>query len=196
MSDGMEKKTRMLSTEEKNQRMLEEFREGRLELLYKQMYPGLLMYAMQLGNGRLDFLAEDCVQDAIFAAWERRENFFSIYALKSFLYISVKNNLMSLERKEQARDRYVSEQEEEGACENGIIEQETYSLLYNAIHALPQREREVFELCVAEGMTAAEAAVRLGVSESTVKKTKARALEMLRGRLGPELLLMVLIWSR
>ena len=170
-------------------RMLEEFRRGRLELLYRRVYPALLLYAVSYAGDRHDFLAEDCVQDAIFQAWQRRERFDSVGTLKSFLYISIRNEIINLTKKTQAKERYVSQLEDGIFFRNSVIDQETQLLLYNAIHALPGREREVFELCCVEGMKTAEVAERLGVSESTVKKTKARALELLRGRLEPGLFL-------
>lgn len=41
--------------------ILRDFRQGRLESLYRRMYPGLLLYAVKNAGERHDFLAEDCV---------------------------------------------------------------------------------------------------------------------------------------
>ena len=72
---------------------------------------------------------------------------------------------------------------------NTVIDQETQLLLYNAIQNLPDKERRIFELSFIEGLKNVEIAERLGVSDSTVKKTKAKALEILREKLDPRLFL-------
>ena len=83
-------------------------------------------------------------------------------------------------RKNQARDNYISQQEEETEFLNGIIEQETLNLLYEAIENLPEKYRRIFELHFEQGLKNAEIAAQLGLFESTVKKQKARMLKLLR----------------
>ena len=61
--------------------VLQAFKKGQLELFYRRIYPGLLLYAVKNAGDRHDFLAEDCVQNAIFNAWKRRDSFDSIYTL-------------------------------------------------------------------------------------------------------------------
>jgi RNA polymerase sigma-70 factor (ECF subfamily) len=58
-----------------------------------------------------------------------------------------------------------------------------------AIDALPEDEREVFDLVRIQGMTQAEAAHVLGVSEETVKRRLNRGLRLLTEQLaylGPD----------
>ena len=157
--------------------VLQAFKKGQLELFYRRIYPGLLLYAVKNAGDRHDFLAEDCVQNAIFNAWKRRDSFDSIYTLKSFLYTSVKNEIISLYRKGKAQERYSSQLENEAFFANTVIDQETQLLLFNAIHSLPDRERQIFELSFIEGLKNIEIAEQLGVSDSTVKKAKAKALD-------------------
>ena len=103
--------------------------------------------------------------------------------MKSFLYTSVKNEIISLYRKGKAQERYSSQLENEAFFANTVIDQETQLLLFNAIHSLPDRERQIFELSFIEGLKNIEIAEQLGVSDSTVKKAKAKALEILREKL-------------
>ena len=79
--------------------------------------------------------------------------------------------------------------ENEAFFANTVIDQETQLLLFNAIHSLPDRERQIFELSFIEGLKNIEIAEQLGVSDSTVKKAKAKALEILREKLDPRLFL-------
>ena len=158
-------------------------------MLYRRLYPALLLYAVRYAGEQNGFLAEDCVQNAVFNAWKRRLQFESVESLKSFLYISIKNEIVSLHRKAKASERYLSQLEDEVFFQNSVIDQETQLLLYYAIRSLPERERQIFELSCIEGLKITDIAEQLNVSESTVKKTKAKALDILREKLPRELFL-------
>ena len=165
--------------------VLQAFKKGQLELFYRRIYPGLLLYAVKNAGDRHDFLAEECVHNAS----HRSDSSDSLYTFKSFLYTSVKNEIISLYRKGKAQERYSSQLENEAFFANTVIDQETQLLLFNAIHSLPDRERQIFELSFIEGLKNIEIAEQLGVSDSTVKKAKAKALEILREKLDPRLFL-------
>ena len=179
----------MKVSEDIDVQMLNEFKQGRLEMLYRRLYPALLLYAVRYAGEQNSFLAEDCVQNAVFNAWKRRLQFESVESLKSFLYISIKNEIVSLHRKAKASERYLLQLEEDVFFQNSVIDQETQLLLYYAIRSLPERERQIFELSFIEGLKITDIAEQLNVSESTVKKTKAKALDILRGKLPRELFL-------
>lgn len=155
-----------------SENILTEFQQGNLEPLYQKIYPGLLLFAIHLMTDEINFLAEDCVQDAIFNAWKRCKHFDSIYTLKSFLYTSIKNEIISLYRKKRACQRYCSQLEDDLFFTNNVIDQETLLLLYNAIHALPKKERQIFEMSYFVGLKNIEIAKELKISDCTVKKLK------------------------
>ena len=142
----------MKVSEDIDVQMLNEFKQGRLEMLYRRLYPALLLYAVRYAGEQNGFLAEDCVQNAVFNAWKRRLQFESVESLKSFLYISIKNEIVSLHRKAKASERYLSQLEDEVFFQNSVIDQETQLLLYYAIRSLPERERQIFELSCIEGL--------------------------------------------
>lgn len=168
------------------------FREGKMERLYERVYPGLVVYAAKYLTQENDFLAEDVVQDAIFKAWKIRERFDSTESLKSFLYTSIKNSIVSIFRKNAARENYAAELEEEAYFQNSVIDAEAKALIYNAIESLPEQERTVFELSFMEGLKNVEIAKLLKLSDSSIKKYKASALQLLREKLRPDLFLMLL----
>ena len=64
-----------------------------------------------------------------------------------------------------------------------FIEQETITLLYEAINTLPEKYRTIFELSFEKGLKNAEIAQQLHVAEITVKKQKGRLIELLREKL-------------
>ena len=72
----------MKVSEDIDVQMLNEFKQGRLEMLYRRLYPALLLYAVRYAGEQNSFLAEDCVQNAVFNAWKRRLQFESVESLK------------------------------------------------------------------------------------------------------------------
>ena len=172
-----------------NAQILIDFQKGKLDLLYRNVYPGLILYAIKYLGEESEFLAEDCVQNAIFSAWERRNKFDSVYTFKAFLYMAIKNDIISIHRKNSARERYVRELEDASCFANSVIDQEAQTLLYSAIEELPEKAKIVFEMSFMEGLKNVEIAEKLGLSDSSVKKYKASALDFLRKKLEPSLFL-------
>ena len=70
---------------------------------------------------------------------------------------------------------------------DSVIDQEAQTLLYSAIEKLPEKARVVFEMSFIEGLKNTEIAEKLELSDSSVKKYKATALDFLRERLDPSL---------
>ena len=169
-----------------NAQILIDFQRGKLDLLYRNVYPGLILYAIKYLGEESEFLAEDCVQNAIFSAWERRNKFDSVYTFKAFLYMAIKNDIISIHRKNSARERYVRELEDASCFANSVIDQEAQTLLYSAIEELPEKARIVFEMSFMEGLKNVEIAEKLGFLR---KKYKATALDFLRKKLEPSLFL-------
>src|SRR4051812_34021045 len=56
---------------------------------YNQFFPALCLYALRMTDDQA--AAEDIVEEAFIKTWQRREGFFHIQVLKSYLYTSVKN---------------------------------------------------------------------------------------------------------
>lgn len=177
-----------------------DFKCGNPRLLYKFLYRDLLLYASSLLPGNLSLLAEDCVQDSIEKAFCQREMFSSYAHLKSFLYKCVHNKAVSILRTGEALHNYSVSSQGSGSVEEdmlvGYIRSETLSRLYNAIDGLPDDLRKLLELSFEQGLKNKEIANLLGVAEITVKKKKARMLELLKQKLGPSdcyLLMLLLI---
>ena len=156
-----------------NAQILIDFQKGKLDLLYRNVYPGLILYAIKYLGEESEFLAEDC----------------SVYTFKAFLYMAIKNDIISIHRKNSARERYVRELEDASCFANSVIDQEAQTLLYSAIEELPEKAKIVFEMSFMEGLKNVEIAEKLGLSDSSVKKYKASALDFLRKKLESSLFL-------
>lgn len=172
----------MFSYDQQQHDVYVQFMEGNIESFYKVAYAPLIIFAERLLGAEMAYMAEDCVQDAVFEVYAKREKMTSPAHLRQFLYRCVHNNAISFLRKNQSRDRYLSsdgcESEEDHSLE--LIRQETFERLAFALKQLPPELQEMARLVFNEGLTGKEIAKRLGISLSGVKKRKLRLLERLR----------------
>ena len=51
------------------------FQSGKMDDFYTHVYPSLLLFAARNLGDNYAFLAEDCVQDAVYQAYQRRSTF-------------------------------------------------------------------------------------------------------------------------
>lgn len=167
--------------------ILEDFKSGKFQLFYQAVFPDMLLYASRNLPPDYVFLAEDTVQNAIYSAYNRKKDFQNLTGLKIFIYSCVHNSIVSYHRKSQSKQKYLEKTKQEEYFEDSLIEQETLSLLYQAIDALPPKYKTLFNYSFEQGLKNAEVAGLMGVSESAIKKSKARMLEILRTKLGEDL---------
>lgn len=176
-------------------KIFSDFKEGRLDPFYGYFYPGLLQYARRyLVN--CEMYAEDCVQNAIYKAWQRNHTFDSLYALKAFIYITIRNEIVSIHRNRSVKERFIGSYKDlsnQDTFINTIIDQEARTLLYNYILNLPEREKQVCILSYIEGLGINDIAETLNISPATVKRDKSRALAYLRRHLKETLILIACV---
>jgi len=180
-----------------------DFAAGRMLPFYKTLYPGLLTFASRLLGPSLAFMSEDCVQDAVLAAYEHRDNIEGAVHLRWYIFQCVRRRVSNLLRHKGVTDEYASAVND-GALDSDrnmerdysydLIRQETLDSLFAAIERLPEQYRQIFSLNFEAGLKNQEIARMLDVAEITVKKRKARMIELLRAYLGsdPDVFLAVL----
>lgn len=167
--------------------ILEQFKSGQIDGFYAEVYPSLLLYAMRNLGDDYSFLGEDCVQDSIFEAYHRRDSFGTPEQFKAFLYKCVYNRTITIKRKNKSHDTYLAQKDiSPYNLLHTILEQETLDLLHEAISRLPDDLNRVLELSYVQGLKNAEVAGIMRISESAVKKKKARMINMLREMLGKD----------
>ena len=141
----------------------------------------MLTYAVRCLGETYGYLAEDCVQESIFKAYNHSSEFLTANQLKNYLYICIHNDAVSVLRKHYSRQNYLREQVDiEEHVNRAINEQDTIDLLYDAISRLPDDLHTVFTLSFEQGLKNAEVGQRMGISESAVKKKKAKMIQLLR----------------
>lgn len=163
------------------------FKDGRLYEFYDYMYAGLLLYAARMLGDEHAYLAEDCVQDAVMNAYINRRRFADSVHWRSYILRCVRHRALKVLRSDSAQRNYINDADTddvEREMSYALIRQETFDTLRVAIESLPAEYREIVELSFVRGLKVTEIASLLNVAEITVKKRKARMIEMLRRRLG------------
>ena len=129
--------------------------------------------------------SEDIVEDSFIKVWERREIFFEINVLKSYLYTTVRNASINWIRRNknvfplpENIDQRILVQEQESF--KYIIESEVYSKLSRAFEQLSPQGRQIMRMIFFEGKKTRGIAEELGISQSTVKTQKGRSLLKLK----------------
>ena len=177
------------------QEAYEQFLQGDIDLFYKEVYPSLLVFSRRLLPTTLVYLAEDCVQDAIFKLYNQRREISSPERAKSFLFICIHNTIFSYIRKDNSRQHFIREDydnfEDDFSVE--LIRQETIDELMAAVDRLPEDMRQLCMMIFRQGMKTTEIARHLHITESGVKKKKRRLLDLLRKSLSPEALIVATI---
>lgn len=168
-----------------------DFRRGSIERFYRDLYPGMIVYAARQLGPELAYLAEDCVQDAILTSYNKRDDFENGPAWHTYLLRAVFNNAVNMVRHHSAFGNYKDNQMNAGedlhldrSFETSMIEQEALEQLHAAVEALPEKMRQILVLSFRDGLKNAEIAERLGMAEITVKKQKAKMFVLLRDSLG------------
>ena len=74
------------------------------------------------------------------------------------------------------------------------MRQEALDTLFAAIERLPDQYKDIFRLNFEQGLKNQEIARMLDVAEITVKKRKARMLDLLRGYLGADANTLIMLY--
>jgi RNA polymerase sigma factor (sigma-70 family) len=107
----------------------------------------------------------------------------SLRNVRAYLYQTARNLVIDHFRREERRQTQATPAEqladlpdETVPIDQALAARQKLELLRRAMAELPDRTREIFELSRIEGLTYAEVARRLGISESSVQKHLAKAL--------------------
>lgn len=171
------------------------FGDKELNFLFDTYFDRLSYFAFKLIKDH--DLADDMAQEAFIRYWQMRELVENNpVSIKNFLYATVKNACLNSIRHEKVVSSYASAQPDEPVSEatvvDTIITAEVLDSLLSAVRSLPEPYQKISRLAYLEGKKNQEIADELGISVNTVKKQKQKALEILRTRLRPELMALLI----
>jgi len=129
-------------------------------------------------------VAEDLVQQAYVELLTGKARFDKKSSLKTFVFSIVQNLARSRYRRIASRMRLVRKTSGEVPDEvEHVVEPDTIDTLWQAVHELPQRQRDIIELVFVRDMTVEAAARVMGVSKGTGRVHYDRAKKNLKVKL-------------
>jgi RNA polymerase sigma-70 factor (ECF subfamily) len=161
--------------------------EDAFDAIFRTHYAPLVGLAESLVRERA--IAEEVVQEVMLEMWRRRETLHVQESLRAYLFRATRNRALNHLRHERVERRGEPFARGETATpalgHHRLVEDEIDAALRDAVQALPERCRQVFELSRAQGLRYAEIATTLGISVKTVEAQMGKALRILRDRLAP-----------
>ncbi|MVT11770.1 RNA polymerase sigma-70 factor [Chitinophaga sp. ysch24] len=145
--------------------------------------------------------AKDVLQDLFTSLWERRNNISVHESLKSYLYQSARHKIIDIYRKQTTYRKYLQQLIEHFDVQPGgiaeLVDNKARTQdVFETINRLPERMKEIFMLSRVEHQTVEQIALRLGLSQQTVKNQITKALKILRNHhTNTDLILLILATS-
>ena len=132
--------------------------------------------------------AKDILAEVFIKLWNKRTDFPSLSAMRSFLYISARNrcldHLKTKKRREASKNSYAYWMDHPEEISSLVVNAELVAQLEREIQALPAKCREIVQLAYYEGLSQTEMAERLGQPLGTVKTWVRTALKHMKDELG------------
>lgn len=152
-------------------------------VIYERYSQPLYLYILSKIDGAE--AGKDVLQDLFTSLWERRHSISINESLKSYLYQSARHKIIDIYRKNSTYRKYLQQLIEHFDVQPGGIAELVDSKartqdVFQTINHLPERMKEIFMLSRVEHQTVEQIAVRLGLSQQTVKNQITKALKILR----------------
>lgn len=148
--------------------------------IFDKAYMPLCMYALRILPDT--DAADEAVQRAFIALWERASEGCRIDNPRAYLYRITRNEALRLMPASIPLDTDLSAVD---ITDETIDTSERDAALWQAIDSLPRRCREIFLAAKRDGMSHAEIAAEMGISVKTVEAQMTKALGRLRSALQP-----------
>jgi RNA polymerase sigma-70 factor (ECF subfamily) len=152
--------------------------------VFDTYYRQLIYFARKLTDNSAE--AEDVVMDAFYQLFDRCAQFQTLPAIRSFLYVAVRNAGIDALRSRKSYEARNQAFFELAADDNLAYEQmrgELLAEIFQAAGHLPVKCRTVFFKLYKDGLKPVEVANELGISVENVYNHQKNAMKMLRLRL-------------
>jgi RNA polymerase sigma-70 factor (ECF subfamily) len=161
--------------------------EGAFDSVFRAHYAQLVRMAESVVRERA--LAEEIAQEVMLELWRRRESLQVEQTFRAYLIRSTRNRALNHIRHERIVTREAAfaaiDPPTSPSAEDELLGVELEQAVRDAVGALPENCRQVFQLSREQGLKYAEIAAVLEISIKTVEKRMGQALSELRGRLAP-----------
>lgn len=132
--------------------------------------------------------SKDIIQDLFSTLWLKAA-VIPHYNLSGYLYVSARNKVLNLVQHNKVRSDYLTSlaqfsEEMSNVTIDQIDEKDLAVALEREISKLPDKMRIIFELSRKENLSHKEIAMKLNISDKTVKKQISNALKIIRDHLA------------
>lgn len=160
--------------------------ESAFEMIFRSYYKSLCQYAYSFLSDKDE--AEEVVQATFISVWEKRQTLGIETSFKSYLYRMVRNACLNVIKHEKVKQQHASYQVAFGevsreSVSQTILHAELESKIHEAMKALPEQCRLVFQLSRFEELKYSEIADQLQISIKTVENHMGKALKIMREQL-------------
>lgn len=133
--------------------------------------------------------AKDVVQEVFGNLWIKAASIKNNLNIAGLLYTAARNKVFDLIEKNKVRSDYIGEianfmSDHSTEKIDTIDEKRILEILEREIQTLPPKMKAIFELSRKENLSHKEIAVRLRISEQTVKKQVQNALKVIKPKLN------------
>ena len=167
-------------------KQIKEGDKGAFELLFKQYYRMLVIFAAKYLRSAED--AEELVQQVFVTFWEKAPATDINVSLKAYLYRWTANACINRIKHLKIKDKYAQYvmQEIQNSFDNNLsfVEPDLIDDIKKAVDNLPEKCRQIFILSRFDNKKNSEIAAELGISEKTVENQMTIALKKLRAELA------------
>jgi len=152
-------------------------------LLFNSFFRPLCYFNEQiLGNQQL---AEDIATESFIKLIDRKQDFFGIAPMRSFLFVVSKNACVDFLRRNKnlvALEDHLNGviDSDDNFIEREMIIAKVLQIIYTEIEMLPNQCKHIFTSIFIEGKTTHAIAKELKISPQTVLNQKSKALKLLR----------------
>ena len=152
------------------------------ETLYRTYWQRLYTFAFRYVGSKEE--AEDVAQEVFYRIWRGRERWVPAGAVRGYLYLSVRNAARDrLARAAVAQRWRLRQVRTTTEIQPDVAAAELTASVEHALADLPPKRSAVCKLRLIDGLSYAQIADRLGISEKTVETQLARGLKFLRDRI-------------
>ena len=157
--------------------------------LIRIQYPVLCRYAEKMLKNPA--AAEDLTTEVFVKLWQKRAEFNDLLQIKSYLYTCIRNGCLNLIRgkqREESRNQAFADihLQTDQHSDLELIHIELLAAIRKELDAFSPRMREIFILAYFKRMPNEEIALKLNLSNQTVRNQKALGLSLLRKKLKPK----------
>jgi len=140
------------------------------------------LFRFLMSKGIAEAVAEDLIQQAFVLIWEKRNGIEADKSLRAYLFRIAYTRMLNHIRDHSKfdSDEPVPESETLQTPEDYAQHSELTEAVEDAIQAMPDKRRMVFDFCFMQGFTYREAADTLEISPKTVENHMGLALKEIR----------------